>query len=94
MATKKIPISFNEADQAAYKELIDLIGITGVYGDIPKAVKFGINLALAAIKNPGKVYAGLNVSDMEVYFSSMYRYQARLKKLEKAEKLVKEAEKV
>ena len=92
MPTKKIPISFNEQDQANLGRLIDLMGITDVYGDIPKAVKFGINLALAAIEYPEKVYCGLNTSEMEIYFSSVVKLAGRRKADEKIIEILKSRE--
>ena len=71
MTVKKIPISFNDEDQADIKELIYLMRIVGVYGDIPKAVKFGIKLALSTIKNPAKVYSDLNEDNLGFYFNSI-----------------------
>lgn len=94
MPTKKIPISFSDTNQIELNEAIDLLGISGVYGDVPKAVKFGINLLRSAIKNPEKVYQDLDDSEMEIYFQSILRYQKKLKMLKKAEKLQNDAEKV
>lgn len=94
MATKKIPISINETDQANLKELIELMGIVGVYGDIPKAMKFGINLALATIKSGAKVYPLLNDADLDIYLSSIKRFETKRRLLEKAKELQKEAQKV
>ena len=84
---KKVPISFNESDYQSVKELIDLLGISDVYGDFPKAVKFGINLAISAIQNPEKVYTALNDSELALYFQSVARYQIKRKKRENDEKM-------
>lgn len=73
MKTKKIPISFNPLDQGKLEELIDLMGITDVYGDVPKAVKFSINFTLSAIKNPEKVYTSLSSDEMQIYFKSVQK---------------------
>ena len=94
MTTKKIPISFSDKDQKKITELIDLLGIIGVYGDIPKAVKFGINLAVSAIKNPQKVYTHLNDSEMAQYFESIERSEIKQRLLKKAAKLENDAKKV
>ena len=75
MPTKKIPISFNEEDQRDIKELIKYLGIVGIYGDCPQAVKFGIKLALSTIKNPEKVYHGLKPSEKEQYFKGVLIYE-------------------
>lgn len=91
MKTKKIPISFNDKDQSKLTELIDLMGIGGLYGDVPKAVKFSINLAISVIKNPEKVYIGLNDAELEIWFQSVKDFEKRRRKLEMADKLTKEA---
>lgn len=70
------------------------MGIAGVYGDIPKAVKFGIKLALSAIKNPEKVYSGLEGSELEIYFSSVKNFEIKRRLLKKAEHMQKTASKV
>jgi len=92
MTTKKIPISFNEQDQQNIKELVELMGITGVYGDIPKAVKFGITLALSAIRNPEKVYNDLDMAEMETYFTSIRKSESIRKATQKIENIKKKAE--
>lgn len=91
---KKIPISFNDQEEETVKELADLIGIAGVYGDFPKALKFGINLALSSIKNPGKVYTNLNDDETALYFSSILKAEKKARLLAKVSELQKEAQKV
>lgn len=92
--TTKIPISFNDNDMERVRELIELMGIVGVYGDFPKAVKFSINLTLSAIKNPEKVYNSLEESEMAVYFQSVQRAETKYRLLQKAKKLQDDAKKV
>lgn len=92
--TKKIPISFSPENQEEIADLVDLMGITDVYGDIPKAVRFGINLARSAARNPEKVYQRLTEDEMTIYFQTIQRAEIKRRKLEKAEKLQNEAEKV
>lgn len=92
MTTKKIPISFNDTDQKNIKELIVMMGITDTYGALPKAIKFGIKLAIEAIKNPSKVYSGLNDEEMEFFFESVQR-EAKRRLERKAELYRKRAEK-
>lgn len=94
MPTKKYPISLNEEIQADLKELIDLLGIAHTYGDIPKAIKFSIKLALTTIKNPAKVYTGLNGPELDMYFSSIIKSEKQQRFRNQAEELIKKAEKV
>jgi hypothetical protein len=91
---KKIPISFNEEEEGQVKELADLLGIAGTYGDFPKALKFGINLALAAIKSPGKVYSSMDEAEMALYFSSIQRAEKRARLAQEAQKLAQKAKEV
>lgn len=85
MTTKKVPISFNEQDQANIKELIGLMGIVGVYGDFPQAIKFGINLALSTIKNPEKVYTMLKPNEMDLYFKSVHTAEMEKRYIKESE---------
>ena len=94
MTTKKVPISFNTEDLRAINELIVLMGISGTYGDFPKAIKFGVNLALSCIKNDIKVYSGLNDDNLKIYFNSVFNYSIRQKNLKKAMKYHEIAQKV
>jgi hypothetical protein len=91
---KKIPISFNEEEEAKVKELAELLGIANVYGDFPKAVKFGINLALSTIKNQGKVYSDLDEVELAFYFSSIQRAELRARLLRKSKEMLEKAQKV
>lgn len=91
---KKIPISFNETEEAQVKELADLLGIAGTYGDFPKAVKFSITLALSAIKSPGKVYSDLEEPELVLYFSSIQRAEIRARLGQEAQKLAQKAKEV
>jgi len=79
MKTKKIPISFNAEDQRNISELIDLMGIRDVYGDVPKAVKFGIQFTLSAIKNSEKVYSDLEPHNLDQYFSCLKQFEKQEK---------------
>lgn len=94
MKTKKIPISFNYDNQIKLTELIDLMGISNVYGDIPKAVKFSINFTLSALKNPQKVYTDLEASELATYFQSIRRAEEKRRNKEKAQKLLESDQKV
>jgi len=94
MTTKKIPISFNETDQANIKQLIDLLGISNTYGDVPKAIKFGISLALSVIKNPEKVYTNLNDSELDLFFLSVKRFEIMQRAEQKAKSIIENAQKV
>ena len=94
MTTKKIPISFNEEDLANIAELAQYMGIRGVYGELPKTVKFSIMLALAAVKDPQKVYTNMKPNELKVYFQSV-AYGVLFKRDKKiAEDLLKSHEKV
>lgn len=68
---KKIPISFNDNELAEVKEATEMIGISGLYGDFPKAVKYGIKLIIAAAKNPEKVYSLLDEPELTYYLTSI-----------------------
>jgi len=92
--TEKIPISFNEDDIIKINELAKLMGIAGVYGDTPKAVKFGIRLALASIKTPEKVYGSLNDDEVDIYFQSIARNEKQNRAAIKANKILETAQKV
>lgn len=92
--TQKIPISFNKEDLQQVEELRDLLGLAGVYGDFPKAVKFGITLALSTIKHPDKVYSDLNQVEMALLFSSIQRAELKARMLAESQKLTKEAKEV
>lgn len=94
MTVKKIPISFSDDDQANNAELITLLGMDGTYGALPKALKFGITLALAAIKKPDKVYCLLNASEMQQYFQAISKAELKARMLDLASNLQKQAEKV
>lgn len=94
MTTKKYPISLNDEDQTDLQELIDLIGIAHTYGDVPKAIKFGIKLALAAIKNPTKVYSQLEAPELSRYLTSIEKYELRRRLEQEADILAKRAKEV
>ena len=87
---KKIPISFNDADQARIKELIGLLGIADTYGDFPKAVKFGITLAISTIKTPQKVYTDLSDAEMDMFFQAVARHEKRLRLQDEANNIMKQ----
>jgi hypothetical protein len=88
--TKKVPISLNAEDQELLDELIHLIGQDDQYGNIPKAIKFGINLAVSSIRNPECVYCSLNPINMHLYLSSVKDYKLAKRKQEVIENLQKE----
>ena len=71
MTTKKIPISFNDENQAEIKQLIDLLGLVDCYGDVPQAIKFSIHYTLSAIKDHAKVYPNQNPEMLAKFFDSV-----------------------
>jgi hypothetical protein len=94
MGTIKLPVSFNEAEQASIGNLIELMGIAGVYGAQAKALKFSITLAISAIENPQKVYSGLQDTEMSVYFQSVQRAELKARLVKTSKELIKQAKEV
>ena len=94
MPTIKLPISFNEQEQAEIAKLIELLNMGGIYGAQAKALKFSITFALSAIQNPVKVYGSLGEAEMGLYFQSVQRTEIRARLLKAAENLANEADKV
>lgn len=90
----KIPIHFSEQDEKDIAELAKMLGNTGVFGETPKSIKFGIRLALGALANPQKVYSYLNDDELTQYFTSRARIEKLARATQKAEKIVFEAKKV
>lgn len=93
MATIKYPISLNDNDQAAIKELVSLMGQNNAYGSDAKAIRFGIRLALGAIQNPNKVYSGLDDENLKFYLSSILNSEIRQRKQAQAQKISQDAQK-
>lgn len=94
LPTEKIPISFNEQDIKQVEELAYLMFGGDVYGGFPKAVRFGINLALSCVKNPNKVYTDLEDAELDFYFSSIKRAEIKARLTKKSQEIAKEALKV
>ena len=93
MRMKKVPISFNNEDLENINELINLMGIANTYGDFPKAVKYGIKLALSTIKNPEKVYTSLKDDEIDIFFKSVKNFEMSKRAKEKAKEYEKLAKK-
>ena len=94
MAVKKIGIHFSDKKQKEIKELAELMGIANIYGEIPKAVAFGITFTLSALKNPAKVYHDLDEAELGFYLQSIKSLELKGRLLKKAEELQKQATKV
>lgn len=90
----KIPISFNEENLKTLERLEHLLGLTSIYGATPKVVKFSINFALSALEHPQKVYGGLSDDEIDMYFSSMARYEKEQRLLKQSQNLAEQAKKV
>jgi hypothetical protein len=91
---EKVPISFNEQDIKEVEELASLMFGGDVYGAFPKAVRFGITLALCFIKNPQNVYTTLPDEELTILLSSIGRAEKQRRLLENANKLLNQANKV
>lgn len=94
MVSEKVPISFNEQEVKDIEQLASLVFGGDVYGGFPKAVKFGIKLALSCVKNPQKVYTDLDAVELDFYFTSVKRAELVKRLTEKAQELNRQAEKV
>ncbi len=92
--TKKIPIHLNNKDLGELKELAYLLNLSNTYGEVPKTIKFSITFALHTLKKIEKSIPDLNSDETMILLSSIKRLRDRRTKLEKAEELKKEAEKV
>ena len=79
----KRSIDFTKERTERINRLIDLMGIRGVYGEIPKALDFGVILAIHYIKNLEKITPDINDDNMRFLFNSIIK---RKKEREKAEK--------
>lgn len=77
----KRSIDFTKERTERINRLIDLMGIRGVYGEIPKALDFGVILAIHYIKNLEKITPDINDDNMRFLFNSIIK---RKKEREKA----------
>lgn len=67
----KRSIDFTKERLEKINRLIDLMGIAGVYGEIPKAIDFGVSLAINYLEQQAKVTPCLNADEMRYYFNSV-----------------------
>ena len=85
---KIIPIRFNKDQEQKLAEIEDLLGLSNVYGSTPKIVKFCIDLALSALKDPEKVYFYLDQEEIELYFKTRTKIEIHKKRQEEAQKIL------
>jgi hypothetical protein len=88
MPTKKIPISFNKKDQEKLARLISLMDIKG-FGDIPKAVKFGITYTLERLERDIEVIPHLEELETGFWMSSVTKLKKEKNRLDAIAKLSK-----
>jgi hypothetical protein len=91
---KKIPVSFSDYEVKRVKDLANLMGISDVYGDFPKTLKFSIKLAYSAVINPEKVYKELDSNEMSFYFTAIKKAELLARIAENSKKEAESIEKV
>jgi len=68
---KKIPISFNLEMEAKEKELANLLGLSGTYGEVPNVVRFSINYTLIGLKKDFMFIPDLETGELDTRFASI-----------------------
>jgi len=84
----KKTIHFSKETLNEINKLINILGIEG-YGDIPKAIKFGVTYSLLKLKEDEKVIPTLNPSEFALWFSSVNRIKEDRLNKEKIAKMQK-----
>lgn len=69
----KRSISFDKEFRKELDELIYIMGLKGTYGAEPRALKFGVKIALRTLQDRAKFTYGLNTRETEYYFHSIKR---------------------
>ena len=76
----KRSIDFTKRRTELINELINLMGIKDTYGEIPKAIDFGVTLAINTIKHDSNVIPTLNDENMAHYFNSVKNFRNKQKR--------------
>lgn len=79
---KKVPIHLSDEDEENIKRVGDLLGMGGVYGEIPKALRFGISFTLAEVERLEKVIPDLEAAELDLLFTMVKNQRAKRKALE------------
>ena len=92
--SKKIPIHFNNKDLAELEELAGFLSLTGIFGEIPKTIRFSITYTLNSLKMREKSIPELNHSETAILLASIITIREARIREEKIDLLQKEGEKV
>jgi len=92
--SKKIPIHLSEKDLKDIEKISLLLGLNGVYGEIPKCFKYSITFTLNSINTIEKSIPDLKPDDLEILFSSIKRIKSLRAIAQKGQDLIKMAKKV
>lgn len=90
--SKKIPISFNNAELRVVESLENTLGLSGTYGSLPRSVKFSIMFTQNWINQLEKLIPDLNEPDLDILLSSIKRLKIKKYKEEKVQIAKKEAD--
>jgi len=69
--TKKIPISFNNKELENLRELSDIYGIKGTYGEIPQTIRISITLAKKYIEMIAEIIPDFNTKQMPIFLTTI-----------------------
>lgn len=73
MRSELITFRANKKDKEELCELIDKLGLEGIYGAIPQVLKFSISYTLSAITQLEKVIPDLDESKLSILLDTIKR---------------------
>jgi 23S rRNA A1618 N6-methylase RlmF len=88
---RKIPIHFSSEGEAEVKQMGELLGLSGTYGEIPKTLKASVTFAKAYLHWLDKVIPDLEPPDLDLLLSSIKRVKIERWKLQAVQKATREA---
>ena len=86
--TKLIQLKLSEKKLKKYSRLVDMLGLSGTYGEYQKAIDFSIDLAISEIKKAEIVMPILKADKLRLFFSSVVKIRNK-KELEKIKEKLK-----
>ncbi len=87
--SKLIQLKLSKEKLGKYDKLVNMLGLTGTFGEYQKAIDFGIDLAILKIKEAERVLPSLSEAKMPLFLASVMKLRENENKQNLIRKIAK-----
>lgn len=88
--SKLIQLKLSEKKLIKYNKLVDMLGLSGTFGEYQRAIEFGIDLAISELKRMEKVLPSMDIDKLELLTATITKLRKERIKADQLKKIAQE----